>query len=137
MDLNEDYIPYEESLALRELGFAEKCFFAFDNCLMRCTDLRTPQQQFEGVNYNSSSYVSQPSYRQAFRWFKEKHGLWCVAVMSGIREGEYYYHRFDLRNENRESEPELVDRFSTSEEAELAGLQQMIDMVKQAESVNK
>jgi len=78
-----DFIPYEQALELKKLGFNEPCLFAFDNCStpMRCSDLRTSEQKFNGVNYNSSSYTSQPTFSQAFRWFREKHNLMHLDVL--------------------------------------------------------
>ena len=72
--MKNEFVNYNQALALKELGFDEPCFFAFDNCStpMRCSDLRTNEQKFYGVNYNSSTYTSQPTYSQAFRWFREK-----------------------------------------------------------------
>ena len=85
--MNKEFIPYEEALTLKELGFNEPCLFAFDNCStpMRCSDLRTNEQKFNGVNYNSSTYTSQPTFSQAFRWFREKYEynieiVWMTAV---------------------------------------------------------
>jgi hypothetical protein len=75
--MTKEFVPYELAVKLKQLGFNEPCFFAFDNCShpMRCSDLRTNEQKFDGVNYNSSSYTSQPTFSQAFRWFREKHQL--------------------------------------------------------------
>ena len=72
--MNELFVPYNESLNLKELGFDEPCLFAFDNCStpMRCSNLRTNEQKFNGVNYNSSTYTSQPTFSQAFRWLYQK-----------------------------------------------------------------
>lgn len=75
-----EFVPYELALRLKKLGFKEPCFFAFDNCNMRCTDLRTNEQKFNGVNYNSSSYTSQPTYNQVIGWFIEEFGLYSSIV---------------------------------------------------------
>lgn len=87
--LTTEFTTYKQALALKELGFNEPCFFAFDNCStpMRCSDLRTNEQKFYGVNYNSSTYTSQPTYSQAFRWFREKHGLYYHIVPEFYTKG--------------------------------------------------
>jgi hypothetical protein len=111
--MEKEFVPYEQALALKELGFDEKCFFAFDNCSypMRCTDLRTDEQKFNGVNYNSSSYTSQPTYSQAFRWFrKPKNGS---------------YNHLDFMYEY------MKDDSITYEEAELECLKKLIEIVKE------
>ena len=118
--LEKEFVPYQESLELKELGFDEPCFFAFDNCStpMRCSDLRTNKQKFNGVNYNSSSYTSQPTFSQAFRWFREKYKLHCH--IEYIPAGDVYewWINYDRAN------------YPTYEEAELACLKKLIEIVK-------
>ena len=114
--MEKEFIPYTEALALKELGFDKPCLFAFDNCStpMRCSDLRTNKQKFNGVNYNSSSYTSQPSFHQVFGWFREKYDLFI-----SITHYENGYSINDLR------------RFDTYDEAELECLKKLIEIVKQ------
>jgi len=120
---NKDLISYEHALELKELGFDEPCFFAFDNCStpMRCTDLRTSEQRFNGVNYNSSTYTSQPTFSQAFRWFRDKYGF-----LSFIDMDNYSYYRFTIYKGTGISEAP----FETYEEAELACLNKLIEIIK-------
>ena len=122
--MEKEFIPYEQALALKELGFDEPCFFAFDNCSypMRCTDLRTNEQKFNGVNYNSSSYTSQPTYSQAFRWFREKYGLCLVIKPIDDKKLELGYNL--LKNGL------IINAHTTYEEAELECLKKLIEIVK-------
>ena len=55
--MNKEFIPYEQSLALKELGFDEP--------------------SISGYSYpNSDKLLSQAIlYQQAFRWFREKYNL--------------------------------------------------------------
>ena len=69
--MEKQFVTYKIALELKELGFNEKCIFAFDNCRMRCSDLRTNEQKFSGVNYNSSSYVSQPLWQQVWSFLDD------------------------------------------------------------------
>ena len=121
-----EFVPYAESLELKQLGFDEPCFFAFDNCStpMRCTDLRTGEQRFNGVNYNSSSYTSQPTFSQAFRWFREKHDLFGIVQGKGYNHRRYYMYTI-----NGEWHPSQ-STFDIYEEAELACLRKLIEIVK-------
>jgi len=82
-----EFVSYEEALKLKELGFKEPTFFAFDECQMRCSNLVTNEQKFNGVNYNSSPYVSQPSYRQAFKFFQDKCSLYVnITAETNVNE---------------------------------------------------
>ena len=131
-NLEKEFVPYKESLELKELGFNEPCLFGFDNCStpMRCSDLRTNDQKFNGVNYNSSTYTSQPTFSQAFRWFREKHGL--------SAQFSYYYvpkWTFEILEftDMKITPNKVVSEHSkerTYEEAELACLRKLIEIVK-------
>ena len=127
-----EFIQYEQALELKKLGFNEPCFFAFDNCStpMRCIDLRTSEQRFNGVNYNNSTYTSQPTYSQAFRWFREK--KLCDGSISryAVSDGGYSY-RWDIIHEYGVYEERHFKKgYNTYEEAELACLKQLIEIVK-------
>ena len=122
--MNKEFVPYELAVKLKELGFNERCLFAFDNCStpMRCTDLRTSDQKFNGVNYNSSSYTSQPTFSQAFRWFREKYNLYSFVFK--FDEG-FGYETF------KEGVTQTNESFDTYDEAELACLTKLIEIVEQ------
>ena len=121
--MNKEFVPYELAVKLKELGFDEPCLFAFDNCStpMRCSDLRTNEQKFNGVNYNSSTYTSQPTFSQAFRWFMEKYGY-----LSYIDMDNYSFYRYTIYKGKGISEAP----FDTYEEAENACLTKLIEIVE-------
>lgn len=125
--MEKEFVPYEIAVELKQIGFDEPCFFAFDNCStpMRCSDLRTNQQQFNGVNYNSSSYTSQPTYSQAFRFFREKYDITQTVARDGslAKEGPWAYtivSDYIFFN----------DGYLSYEEAESACLKKLIEIVK-------
>jgi hypothetical protein len=140
--MKKEFVPYELAVKLKELGFNEPCFFAFDNCStpMRCSDLRTNEQKFDGVNYNSSTYTSQPTFSQAFRWFREKHKINGETTylpnigMYGIIASDMTVKPKDLsKGENFKRGSEVTDnyaRYPTREEAESACLQKLIEIIK-------
>jgi hypothetical protein len=123
--MEKEFVPYELAVKLKALGFDEPCLFAFDNCStpMRCSDLRTNEQKFNGVNYNSSTYTSQPTLSQAFRWFRENGIDTAIIPMIIDTYKEYQFIIFAL--------DEVVEvGFDTYEEAELACLDKLIEIVK-------
>ena len=129
--MEKEFVPYDLAVKLKKLGFDEPCFFAFDNCStpMRCSDLRTNEQKFNGVNYNSSTYTSQPTFSQAFRWFREKYELhsfiysdYTWNISGGIWDlNGYKDSRYDWDSEIH----------TTYEEAEIDLLTNLIEIVKQ------
>lgn len=125
--MTDEFVPYEEACAIKKLGFNEPCFFAFDKCTMRCSDLRTDEQRFRGVNYNSSQYVSQPTYSQCFKWFRKTYKLSSHVDLKELNHlGEIYYYKIvnfaDIINDSTT----LIMEFKSHEEAELTCLQKLI-----------
>jgi hypothetical protein len=69
--MEKEFIPYEQALALKELGFDEPCFgyYTGDKMHLVIRPLMLRANELE-------SYVATaPLYQQAFRWFREKYNL--------------------------------------------------------------
>jgi len=115
--MTKDFIPYEQALDLKELGFDEPCFGYFDPLLGDYTimnsDCINPKPTL--FNHNSSSIVvSAPTFSQAFRFFREKYDLhgnfwldgndyaWNIVnkkekiLAGGDNNGEYKYEEAEL-----------------------------------------
>jgi hypothetical protein len=83
--MNKDFIPDEQALALKELGFDEPCFgFYFkgeeDENFNLIPNGRTGG--FFGYQFDA------PTYSQAFRWLKNKHGLYGWVTSKTIDENK-------------------------------------------------
>jgi hypothetical protein len=123
--MNKEFIPYEQALELKELGFDERCFGFYNP---RHEISKEPLYEHTGGtfdNYNRTDYlVSAPLYQQAFRWFREKYGL------AGI-PNPFGYEILDRDNINCEwgcvFETEVSNIY---EEAELACLKKLIEIAK-------
>ena len=146
--MEKEFIPYEQALALKELGFNEKCLshytsFGYYNDKQELKWRRPIFSLINGVEISNKDLtwqedetvilkqVTPPLYQQAFRWFREKYDL-----HSHIREslsfdkilefvsqinGSYVTHNdFDKH----------INRFETYEEAELECLKKLIEIVK-------
>jgi len=75
--LEKEFVPYEEALALKELGFDEPCNTCYDKLEMVAS---YGASVFDYKNYNTSGYiVSRPTFSQAFRWFREQY--WYTALI--------------------------------------------------------
>jgi len=68
--MEKEFIPYEQALALKELGFNEPCLGYY-------IELRNPQEGILTIDKceNNIDGVLAPLYQQAFRWFREKCNL--------------------------------------------------------------
>ena len=131
--MNKDFIPYEEALELKGLGFDEKCFAYYAKHLKFELEFFENAKAFwcRNSHARSFSYIfgrkenlvncTAPLYQQAFRWFREKHDL-CPHVQ--MYNGEFHFVI---------NEVEHFFKYDTTsyESAELACLKKMIQVVKE------
>jgi hypothetical protein len=116
-----EFVPYEEALALKELGFDEICFGYYTSP----TGLLL--QQPTGGNGEFVYYA--PLYQQAFRWFREKHEIHSFIDCKWKNLG----WEFQLVDLSKMETISSIDRYNykTYEEAELACLRKLIEIVKE------
>ena len=117
--MKNEFVIYEQALALKELGFDEPCFSFYidvDNFLY------TNQKW---LNYNlNDKRISAPLYQQAFRWFREKHNLVFNFISYNIvKPGEYHW------SITWNDEAKASGIVKTYEEAEQACLDKLIEIV--------
>jgi hypothetical protein len=121
----QEFIPYEQALELKELGFDELSLDAY----YKTTDggvslVRFPDEERQ-INYPFER-IPAPLYQQAFRWFREKYELIFHIECDynsflGYKDG--YIPIYSLY-------PYIHDCYKTYEEAELACLKKLIEIVK-------
>lgn len=96
--MHKEFIPYEEALALKKLGFDEPCITAYFNYNRKDNwngsgiadwdfiKLNEPKletiegsnktnSKLEIIDFDCNAYITAPLYQQAFRWFREKYNL--------------------------------------------------------------
>lgn len=83
--MNKEFIPYEQALALKELGFNKPCFKAYFKYNSNKIELLSPLSNTYGEGhlftnsdeiyseYGDGAKCSAPLYKQAFGWFREKY----------------------------------------------------------------
>jgi hypothetical protein len=130
--MEKEFVPYELALELKELGFDEPCFSYYKNDQLSDILEEVINSKMRNVNNEIDDYISASTFSQAFRWFREKYNLFgCIDLqvctpthwyirIDNIIENDYIYH----------SEDEGL-KFNTYEEAELACLRKLIEIVKQ------
>lgn len=135
--MNNEFIPYEQALALKEMGFDEECF-SFYSCdndndvyfSVDPDDLTLDWVNHSQYDFNNAQHIyrtSAPLYQQAFRWFREKYDS-----KSFIANGDYSVEVTIDGVVYRESATLKQRRLlNTYEEAELACLRKLIEIVKQ------
>ena len=145
--MNKEFVPYEQALALKELGFDEPCLaFYYDKTKF----LKLGETPEWLINKHKASYIFgsnkhdvtlAPTFSQAFRWFREKHNLcgYTVTAPNYIKGESKYKTRFSYEiygmNEKSSSTVFIAIRdlinVSTHEEAELECLKKLIEIVKE------
>lgn len=132
--LEKEFAPYAESLELKELGFDEPCFRVYDTLGF--------VQDEKIMDELSLEKIQSPTFSQAFRWFREKHGLRnsitdFIDDETGI-EWDYEIAIIGTDVDEKGNYKPIVDystddetrKFKTYEEAELACLRKLIEIVK-------
>jgi hypothetical protein len=118
-----DFVPHKPSLELKELGFDEPCFGYY-------IELKNPQEGLLKIGLDND-FLQAPTFSQAFRWFREKYNL-----HSEIRTYTAKYFTIviqELKDIVRCIEYGGINlKFKTYEEAELACLIKLIEIVKDA-----
>ena len=144
--LTSEFVPYELALRMKQLGFNKPCLFAWCNkggwnkytgkeepiIQVLRTDGNPFGDFFEGKNWNievvhntkNSIQCSAPLYQQAFRWFREKYDLF-THIEKGENPINFY---LIIDNVSHKYNPKLW--FDTYEEAELACLEKLIEIVE-------
>jgi hypothetical protein len=129
--LEKDFVPYEPSLSLKELGFDEPCFKMSEHKKV-CDEQSKPQGcQLHNLHCGypdctidkSITPVPLPTFSQAFRWFRDKYQIdsWIYPNLNGLYSVSIVRRGVGLGN---------VSQYQTYPEAELGCLIKLIEIVK-------
>lgn len=117
--MEKEFVPHANSLELQKLGFDEDCFGYWN------IDPYLSKPTFNLVKPFAHEWcLPAPTFSQAFRWFREKHG-----IHSWVRMELGYTLTFCwvISGENTSTQHKAF--FKSHEEAELACLIKLIEIV--------
>jgi len=119
--MKNEFLSYEQSIALKELGFDEPTLGYYSNNELKetlCVDI----EFIKTVNFDSE-VIAAPLIQQAFRFFREKYGL--LSYLSPGGDDKWFC--------NIEEGDDLVFLllYNTYEEAEQACLNKLIELVEE------
>jgi hypothetical protein len=121
-----DFVPKNPALALKKLGFDEPCLMAYlgkeKEPYLECDDVRHLQAK------DVLNPLKAPTFSQAFRYFREKYGLYHSIGLDNSLEDDVNCD-YQIINHNQ-SISELETDFKSYEEAELACLIKLIEICK-------
>lgn len=134
--MTQEFIPYQEALEMKQLGFDEPCLMFYEqgtdsNYLQKGIDDDYWGDYSNPRDWNSipnkpwkpfCQCISAPLYQQSFRFFREKHGLCIVIKPIDDKKLELGY--------NLTKNGLIMSTRLTYEEAELACLRKLIELVK-------
>ena len=145
--MEKEFVPYEQALELKELGFDEPCFYQYVRDFDNDEELIPITSETNHPILRDNNQVSlcsggdcfaAPLYQQAFRWFREKYGI-SVSISINWEEGigkdsSYGKYACSLQHKSYdESIGEFIGVFEKYEKAELKCLKELIEMVKENE----
>jgi hypothetical protein len=128
--MEKEFVPYQQALDLKELGFDEPCFAAYEDKKWQLGEVK-----------NSMSYelclktdvFPVPTFSQAFRWFREKYNLHSEILLDQTTQPKYCFEINKYEDFGNYEEIKIDEWFlyRTYEEAELACLIKLIEIVKE------
>jgi hypothetical protein len=116
--MEKEFIPYEQALALKELGFDEPCFGRYGN------DSKMLYKDYS-KELHSNWHTMAPLWQQAFSWFRDKYNLNSFVIDS--MSYNWYFNINEILKDDVISE---VLYFKTYKKAELECLKKLIEIVK-------
>ena len=125
--MNKEFVPYEPSLRLKALGFDEPCFATWSGETLDMS-LQIPSDDY---------FTNAPTFSQAFRFFREKYNLFHSTNYQDDNSGPGC---FDYEILNKRGKTQVEDdgsEFKTYEEAELACLIRLIEIVEKEQENDK
>ena len=133
--MEKEFIPYEQALELKELGFDEPCLTWWNK-----KEFVYPYWEREfGYNYESGiakDCVLSPLYQQAFRWFREKYNLrGFIGFRPNVKQFDCHVYDMSLSGKEYVKQRTMEEfnkdpKIGTYEEAELECLKKLIEIVK-------
>lgn len=131
--MKNEFVKYEQAVALKELGFDEDCFGYYIKVYDRTHLYYINPDDIGSSNGDDKQYgdCTAPTYSQAFRWFREVHGLYPeVHSIVDIYGKTVIFNAHINHLPKDESIGCFLGKYETYEEAESACLDKLIEICK-------
>jgi hypothetical protein len=128
----EGFVPCIPSIELKGLGFNEPCIAKF---VRKQFSMNVAGEWYRhNSNEITTGWISAPLYQQVFKWFRKEHYIHCeISETTDCEEDNeswnfiVYKYKFGDNDAMKRS----ITDYKTYEEAELACLNKLIEIVKQ------
>ncbi len=129
--MEKEFIPYEQVLALKELGFDEPCIAFYNGRFLdykiQGGDICSPYLSTE----NRGECPNAPLYQQAFRFFREKYKLDSMVQPTYSTKYQFRVFNIEIKCKVQIYGNYMGKDFKSYEEAELECLKKLIEIVKE------
>jgi uncharacterized protein YozE (UPF0346 family) len=127
--MEKEFVPYEISLALKELGFDEPCWCYFINDVFNDSMFPKTYEYFEHMSKNME-YTLAPLLSQVFRWFREKYGYFTSPTESDDDTTKKYDWLITKNLGKGKIFIKFIGYKDSYEEAELECIIKLIEIIK-------
>jgi hypothetical protein len=138
--MTKEFIPYEYALELKELGFDEQCLAFYNGKYLDSTKYDFDTGSIKDIGQCNFA----PTFSQAFRWFREKYGFYYTIWPEFYRDGINFNWQILWYLPKDEWTKYVISdgtgqygdngEYPSQEEAELACLIKLIEIVKDADN---
>lgn len=118
--MENQFVPFELAVKLKELGFDEKCFSVYDTMGFH--------QNEREMNLLLLDYIKAPVWGQAFDWFRVNKNEMSVIHRYDDSKG---FEKFLFKIHRPIKSTLTVNGFDTYEQARYACLEKLIELCKQ------
>jgi hypothetical protein len=126
--MEKEFVPYEIAIQLKELGFDEPCFATWNGETLDMS-LQIPSDDY---------FTKAPTFSQCFKFFREKHNWQHSIEPTADQHSHQLGYNYWIWNYKTGEEHHTMPKnrptgdweYETYEEAELACLDKLIEIVK-------
>jgi hypothetical protein len=120
--MTKEFLPYDRSLKLKQLGFDESCFGYYSKGVLSIEIIKSGKifTNEDSIYFDKDSSCLAPTFSQAFRWFREKYDLPSWTYES---EGKWFWKIVKGDFWEQDQKP------YTFEEAELACIDKLSELI--------
>ena len=126
--IEEQFVPYEIALKLKELGFKEECFGYYDNWLNYGKEKITFRL---GLCKGDIKVIPTPLWQQAFDWFREKYNhSGEVYFYSSADFGKWHFDIGPLKPDGERFTTPVKEGFQTYSLARESCIEKLIEIIE-------
>lgn len=132
--MQENFVTYEQALALKELGFDEPCFgfyYRKEIDLFESCKIQDRRNSSYVKNYMDEKDCTSPLKQQVFKWFRDEYKL--ISYIEHYAEWNFEIFRIDDKIAEVQDDVcfDYTFKGGTYEEAESACIDKLIEIIKE------